>query len=109
VLIFDLKDVGFTDVPLGMIGKYAKYGTLHFKQRNGATVYLNMHWLISAAVNLFKGFLDEGQMKCNFFFTTDYHSFIDEMIGLENVQAKYGGRLPNNAEGTSEFPPRFNL
>ena len=73
------------------------------------TIYINLHWMIHTAVVLFKGLLDDGQLLCNTFFKDDYHSFLDEFIGLDHVQEKYGGKLPNNPEGTSEFPPRYNL
>lgn len=47
---------------------------------------------------------------CNKFFgTDDYRTFLDEMIGLEYVQEKYGGKLPNQPEDKSDFPPHFNL
>ena len=46
---------------------------------------------------------------CNKFFGDDYRPFLDEMIGLEYVQEKYGGKLPNQPEDKSDFPPHFNL
>ena len=56
-----------------------------------------------------EGFLDELQLRTNAFFRNDYEAFIDEIIGLEHVQQKYGGQLPNVSDDFVEFPPRFNL
>ena len=109
VLIFDLADLSLFEIPIGDIANFAKHGTVNYKQRNGMSIYVNMHWVIHLAITILKSVLDEGQLMCNKFFTDDYHSFLDEMIGLENVQEKYGGKLPNLELGTSEFPPRFNL
>jgi len=109
VLIFDLADLSLFEIPIGDIGNFAKHGTINYKQRNGMSIYVNMHWVIHLAITILKSVLDEGQLLCNQFFTDDYQSFLDEMIGLEHVQEKYGGKLPNLELGTSEFPPRFNL
>ena len=109
VLIFDVKDVSIFDFPVGDIVEFSKHGTVNYKQRNGMSLYVHIPWMFKLAITIFSNVLDEGQLICNKFFGEDYQTFLDEMIGLENVQEKYGGKLPNQPEDKSEFPPRFNL
>ena len=73
------------------------------------TCFVNLNWFIRAATVFFQSLLDEGGKLSNKFFTTDYAPFLDEIIGLDKVQEKYGGQLPNIEEGDTIFPPRFNL
>lgn len=109
VSIVDAADVGISEIPLFLIQKFSKRATTNFKQRNGMTIYVNLHWMLRVAVTLVEQVLDELQLKCNAFFKSDYTSFVDETFGLENVQEKYGGKLPNVDPDNVQFPPLFNF
>jgi len=85
VSIVDAENVGLSEIPLFMLANFAKKATLHFKQRNGMSVYINMHWMLRVVITLLETILDEFQLKCNAFFSSDYESFVEELIGLENV------------------------
>lgn len=63
--------------------------------------------MLRAGVNILKGTLDPFQKeKVMFYGYDDFKDDFAERIGLENLEEKYFGLLPDLTEDF--FPPRFN-
>lgn len=85
VLIWDFTGVALTEIPLTNLGRLTLYTVKHYKQRSGASIFLNFHWMLRVAVNLFSSFLDDFQKGVCFWTGSEYVAVLEEVIGLENV------------------------
>ena len=96
-----------TEIPIKHLVGVNKRATTFYKQRSSLTLAIGVGWIIRTAVKFIFNFLDSFQQKKFIIFgDNDFFEYFDEHIGLENMEEKYGGKLPNVEENF--FPPHFN-
>ena len=67
---------------------------------------VGVSWIIRAAVKFLYNFFDEFQKQKFIIFGDDFVEYFEETIGLENLEEKFGGKLPNVED--KYWPPHFN-
>jgi len=78
----------------------------NYKLRMHNIVAVNVSWVIKQAANIIYSFLDARLTNKIKIFTDNGNQYLDSLIGKDQLEQKFGGKLPNK---TGEFfPPRFN-
>ena len=95
-----------TEVPVKHFVALNKRVTTFYKHRACNTVVVGINWVIRAAVKFIYNFLDPFQVEKVIIFGNDFADFFEERIGVENLEEKFGGTLPNVE--ANFFPPHYN-
>jgi len=105
-VIIDNTDVALYEFPISSLGGMAKRTKASFKVRCNHIVSANTNWFIAKASKFIKKVVDPRAAGKVFIFSKDYFPHLDELIGRENLEEKFGGDLPNKT--TDFWPPRYN-
>ena len=101
-----MRGVALSEIPVSHLVGVAQRSTTFYKHRSSATLGIGVSWIIRAAVKFVYNFFDEFQKKKFTIFGDDFVEHFDESIGLENLEEKFGGKLPNVEDNF--WPPHFN-
>ena len=104
--IFDLKDVGVTEIPKDRIQPLVNNMTKNYRGRLFRFYATDVTWVVRQLWKLAHRFVDEFTNKKLLIFGDNYLEDMKELIDLDNLEQRYGGNLPNIAENF--FPPAFN-
>ena len=92
--------------PIAALGKVIASGSLYWKNRMVTTYIVGMPTYLTYVVNFVMSLLNPIQQKKVIFFNNDYKEVFEEKLGLENLEQKFFGELPNVE--SNFFPPRLN-
>lgn len=95
----DLKDVSMFNPPISKIKGFIGFLQRIARARAFRIYVLNAPWLVSGAWAIVKGFLDKSTADKVNIVSSNVHPKMKEHINLDNLEMKYGGRVPNLTEG----------
>ena len=101
--IFDLKDVGVTEIPKDRIQPLITNMTKNYRGRLFRFFAVDVTWVVRQLWKLAHQFVDEFTKKKLSIYGDGYFNDMRELIDPDNLEQRYGGNLPNIAEGF--FPP----
>ena len=101
-----MRGVALSEIPIVNLARVALHTTTFYKHRSSATLGVGVNWIVRAAVKFLYNFCDDFQKSRFTMFGDDFIEYFDENIGLENLEEKFGGKLPNVEEHF--WPPHFN-
>lgn len=91
----DLKDVSMFNPPISKIKGFIGFLQRIARARAYRIYVLNAPWLISGVWAIVKGFLDKSTADKVNITSSSSHEKMKEHINLDNLEVKYGGRVPN--------------
>ena len=104
--IFDLKNVGVTQIPKDEIQGLVRNMTRNYRGRLFRFYATDVTFIVRQLWKLAHRFVDEFTNKKLLIYGDDYKNDIKELIAPENLEKQYGGDLDTI---TSDFfPPKFN-
>lgn len=104
--IFDLRDVGVTELPSGHIQKMVGAMSKNYCGRMYKFFATDCNWLVRSMMYVVHKFVDEFTQRKLLTFSDDYRPALHELVSVESLEQKYGGKLPNK---TNNFwPPQLN-
>ena len=106
VAIFDMKDVGVTDIPQDRIQPLVRAMTKNFRGRLFRFYGLDVAFVTRQLWKVAHKFVDEFTNKKLLIYGDDYQEDLKEMIDPENFEQRYGGNMPDIT--SNFFPPQFN-
>ena len=104
--IFDLKDVGVTEIPKDRIQPLVRNMTKNYRGRLFRFYATDVTFIVRQLWKLAHRFVDEFTNKKLLIYGNDYHDHLKELIEPDNLEQRYGGNLPNIQ--SNFFPPQFN-
>jgi len=104
--IFDLKDVGVTEIPKDRITPLVNNMTKNYRGRLFRFYATDVTWVVRQLWKIAHRFVDEFTTKKLLIFGDGYQEEIKELIDPANLETRYGGNLPDLTENF--FPPAFN-
>ena len=104
--IFDLKDVGVTEIPKDRIQPLVNFMTKMYRGRLFRFYATDVTWVVRQLWKLAHRFVDEFTNKKLLIYGSDYAEDIKELIHPDNLEQRYGGNLPNIERDF--FPPAYN-
>ena len=104
--IFDLKDVGVTEIPKDRIQPLVRNMTKNYRGRLFRFYATDVTFIVRQLWKLAHKFVDEFTNKKLLIYGNDYHDHLKELIEPDNLEERYGGNLPNIQ--SNFFPPQFN-
>uniref|UniRef100_A0A7S3I3Q3 CRAL-TRIO domain-containing protein n=1 Tax=Favella ehrenbergii TaxID=182087 RepID=A0A7S3I3Q3_9SPIT len=104
--IFDLKDVGVTEIPKDRIQPLVRNMTKNYRGRLFRFYATDVTFIVRQLWKLAHKFVDEFTNKKLLIFGDDYQNEIKELIDEDNLEQRYGGNLPNIER--NYFPPQYN-
>lgn len=107
VLVIDTKGLALYEIPVKKIGHLCMRNTRYWKHSCAYVGIINVNWVVKPATKIIRQFLDPFQQEKTQIFTNDFKNFFAQRIGLEKMEKKYGGALPNKT--TNFFPPELNF
>lgn len=108
VMIIDLNDVGMTSLPAKKVQAIVGLTQKHFGGRLFRQFIINMSFMMRKASSLFLNFVDEITQKKIFFHNDKtYKPDLAQLIQVECLEKKYGGRKPDIRQ--EFFPPDMRM
>ena len=104
--IVDVQGLPVYKYPLTALGKVIASGSLYWKHRAVTTYIVGMPKYLTYVASLVMSLLNPFQQKKVIFFYKDYKEEFEEKFGLENLEQKFFGELPNVE--SNFFPPKLN-
>ena len=104
--IFDLKDVGVTEIPKDRIQPLVNNMTKNYRGRLFRFYATDVTWVVRQLWKLAHRFVDDFTNKKLLIYGDEYQEDIKELIDADNLEQRYGGNLPNLT--SNFFPPAFN-
>jgi len=104
--IFDLKDVGVTEIPKNRIQPLVNNMTKNFRGRLFRFYAIDVTFIVRQLWKFAHRYVDEFTNKKLLIYGGGYQEDIKELIDPDNLEQRYGGNLPNVTENF--FPPIFN-
>ena len=104
--IFDLKDVGATEIPRDRIQGLVKTMNKNYRGRLFRFYATDVTFVVRQVWKLAHHLVDEFTNKKLQIFGDDYHQSMQELISKDCLEARYGGNLPDKTDNF--FPPQFN-
>ena len=104
--IFDLKDVGVTEIPKDRIQPLVRNMTKNYRGRLFRFYATDVTFIVRQLWKLAHKFVDEFTNKKLLIFGDEYQDEIKELIDPDNLEQRYGGNLPNIERDF--FPPAYN-
>lgn len=106
ISIFDMRDVGVTEIPQKHIQNLVKSMSKNYCGRMFKFFATDCNWLVRSLMFMVHQFVDEFTKRKLLTFAGDYHAQLHELVSVDNLEQKYGGRLPNKT--ANYWPPEFN-
>lgn len=104
--IFDLRDVGVTELPSKHIQSLVRSMSVNYCGRMFKFLCTDCNWLVRSMMWTVHKFVDEFTKRKLLTFSDDYRPTLHEIVSVDNLEQKYGGNL---ADKTSDFwPPQLN-
>ena len=104
--IFDLKDVGVTEIPKDRIQPLVGNMTKNYRGRLFRFYATDVTFIVRQLWKLAHQFVDEFTNKKLLIFGDDYAESIKELIDDDKLEQRYGGTMPNIENNF--FPPAYN-
>lgn len=104
--VFDLKDVGVTEIPKDRISPLVNNMTKNYRGRLFRFYATDVTFIVRQLWKLAHRFVDEFTNKKLLIYGDEYSEEMLELIESENLEQRYGGSLPNITQNF--FPPAFN-
>lgn len=107
-VIVDARGIALYEVPINSLVGISKRLTIFYKHRSCQTLFIGVAWVIRAATKFVFKLMDPFQrQKLVMYGDDDFKDALDERIGLDYLEQKFFGNLPNLE--THSFPPVYNL
>jgi len=103
IVVADLADIGYTEMPVSNIRSFVVMSQKLFKNYNAKTYILNSGWIMKNGYNVMSTLLEPVVRNKQVFLGSDYKKVLVSEIGAQNLEQKYGGELPNKTQDF--FPP----
>ena len=104
--IFDLKDVGVTEIPKERIQGLVRSMNKNYRGRLFRFFATDVTFVVRQLWKLAHRFVDDFTNKKLLIFGEDYQESMQELISKDSLEARYGGNLPDKKDNF--FPPQFN-
>lgn len=104
--IFDMKDVGVTEIPKDRIQPLVRTMTKNYRGRLFRMYSTDVTWVVRQLWKVAHRFVDEFTTRKLCIYGDDYGNDLKSIIAPENLEQRYGGTMPNVTEDF--FPPKFN-
>ena len=104
--IFDLKDVGVTEIPKDRIQPLVRNMTKNYRGRLYRFYATDVTFIVRQLWKLAHKFVDEFTNKKLLIYGDNYQNDIKELIDPDSLEERYGGNLPNIERDF--FPPAYN-
>merc|ERR1719213_1215915 len=105
-VIFDMRDVGVTEIPQkhmqGLVASINK----NYCGRMYKFLMTDTNWLLRSTMYMVHKFVDEFTKRKLLPFSDDYRPTLHEIVDVEQLEEKYGGKLPNKTD--KFWPPQLN-
>lgn len=105
-VIIDVGGLSLYEIPVMSLVKLSKDATLYSKHRSLSTYIIGVPRYLMYVADIVRAVFDPMQKEKVFFFNKDFKDVFEERIGLQNLEEKYFGVLPNVE--SNFFPPRLN-
>lgn len=96
--IFDLRDVGATQIPKNKIKALVNSMSKNYRARLFRFYATDVTWVVRQLWVLAHKFVDEFTNKKLQIFGNDYHAALHELVPKEQLEQKYGGDLPDKVD-----------
>jgi hypothetical protein len=104
--IFDMRDVGVTELPSKHMQNLVKSMSKNYCGRMFKFFLTDCNWLVRSMMYMVHKFVDEFTRRKLLTFADDYQKDLHEIVSVENLEKKYGGKLDDK---TGDFwPPQLN-
>jgi hypothetical protein len=100
--IFDLRDVGVTELPSKHISSLVRSMSQNYCGRMFKFLCTDCNWLVRSMMWTVHQFVDEFTKRKLLTFSDDYRPTLHEIVSVDHLEEKYGGTLPNK---TGDFWP----
>ena len=104
--IFDLKDVGVTEIPKERIQGLVRSMNKNYRGRLFRFFATDVTFVVRQLWKLAHRFVDEFTNKKLQIFGEDYQESMHELISKDSLETRYGGTLADKTDNF--FPPQFN-
>jgi len=106
-IIIDLQGCSMTTMPINALRKFLGAVQTNFRGRGFKTCILNANMMIRGSWNLIKACLDEFTAQKLSMIGSDYKVKLPTYIPAENLEERFGGKLPNKSNNF--FPPDMSV
>lgn len=103
--IFDLRDVGSTQIPTKHIQGIVKAMSLHYRGRLFRFFATDVNWLVRGLWKMAHRMVDEFTNRKLLIYGDDYRKDLHELVDPANLEQKYGGTRPDKVDNF--WPPQF--
>jgi hypothetical protein len=104
--IFDLRNVGVTELPSKHISSLVKSMSVNYCGRMFKFFATDCNWLVRSMMYMVHKFVDEFTKRKLLTFADDYRPALHEIVAVESLEEKYGGKLPDKKDNF--WPPQLN-
>ena len=104
--IFDMRDVGVTELPSKHVSGLVKSMSVNYAGRMYKFFATDCNWLVRSMMFMVHKFVDEFTKRKLLTFSNDYRPALHELVDLANLEEKFGGSLPNKKDNF--WPPELN-
>ena len=106
-VIFDLNNVGASEIPKDHLKGVVRGMSANYRGRLYRFFSIHVNWLVRGLWKVAHKFVDEfTNRKLRIFGHNDYQQELHETCEPENLEVKYGGTLPNKE--ADFWPPQWN-
>ena len=96
IMIFDLKDVNVTGIPVTMLKNLASTLSKYYQCCLHRMFVINSPMMINLFWNVVKAFLEEGtREKIQIFGSRNWQEELSRQVQMDGLEQKYGGNRPN--------------
>lgn len=104
--IFDLANVGATEMPTKHIQNLVKSMSKNYRGRLFRFFATDVNWLVRGLWKMAHRFVDEFTKQKLLIFGNDYKPKLHELVDVNSLEEKYGGNLSNKIDNF--WPPQLN-
>ena len=104
-IIVDLNNVGLTQIPKNLLQSVITSMQRNYRGRLFRMFAVNVHWLVRGLWQIAKNLVDEFTLTKMNMLGYEFKDNILQVIDAGNLEAKYGGSLPNKE--IEFFPPEL--
>lgn len=104
--IFDMRDVGVTELPSKHIRELINSMSVNYCGRMFKFFATDCNWLVRSMMWTVHQFVDEFTKRKLLTFSDNYREAMHEIVSVDNLEEKYGGKLPTKTDNF--WPPQLN-
>jgi len=104
--IFDLREVGVTELPSKHVSGLVNSMSVNYAGRMFKFFATDCNWLVRSMMFMVHKFVDEFTKRKLLSFSDDYRPTLHEIVDVANLEEKYGGKLPDKKDNF--WPPQLN-